>query len=61
MNLSIYAPILAVWCIAIATAYFAPNYTARMRIPWPVVAFMILMLMTGATAITWLWVQVQHV
>lgn len=49
--------ILAVWSTVIALAYFAPNYTSRMRVPWPLVAMLFLLLMTGATAATWLLVQ----
>jgi hypothetical protein len=56
---TVYAPIIAVWIAAIATALVVPHYALRFRVPWPVLAAMILALLVLATLATWLVVQTE--
>jgi hypothetical protein len=49
---SVFTPTIMVWFSAIAAALIVPRYAIQHRVPWPVLAVMIMALMVTATLTT---------
>ena len=51
------AAIVGVWLAAVSLCLVAPHYSARLRIPWPLVAVLFLVVLAFATLLTALVLQ----